>query len=111
MDAYNRGYDPGISISGSVIGNATIIKDSFVLGETTILGETYRNDQLSSFYGIAYQIKDTNGNITDTVISYRGTDDPTGEYLFDGARFNTINAKNAVANSMSSGSFSTGRQQ
>jgi hypothetical protein len=33
MDAYNRGYNPAINISGSSLGKATILIDSEELGE------------------------------------------------------------------------------
>ncbi len=67
MDSYNRGYDAGISglSESGGLGNATI---------TTTLSdvlETFEADaQAAGFYAIAYQ---WNG---ETVISYRGTDNP-----------------------------------
>jgi hypothetical protein len=65
MDAYNRGYDAGINTlpsntDGSVkIGSAKIIDDR---GDTSA--------QAIGFYAVAY---DYSG---ETIISYRGTDDP-----------------------------------
>ena len=68
MDAYNRGYDPGISglsdESGSSIGNATITARS-----SSQAGSAEVN---AGFYAISYT---WNGQ---TVISYRGTDDVLG---------------------------------
>lgn len=68
MDSYNRGYGAGINLTGTQVGDATILKDSSVLKD----GEQ-RLDQPAGFYAIAYQ-EGTNGPVT---ISYRGTDDPT----------------------------------
>lgn len=70
MDSYNRGYGEGVTGLGglgSKIGNATIITDSETVQETATDGEAL------NFYAIAY---DYGG---ETVISYRGTDDPLGE--------------------------------
>jgi hypothetical protein len=67
MDAYNRGYNPGIAGLGGEntgIGLATVRKDSSILGQT---GGTF-NDQAASFFAQAYS---WNGK---TVIAYRGTD-------------------------------------
>ncbi len=64
MDAYNRGYEPGIAGlggEGSLIGNATVKKDATQLLNP---GEA----QAAGFYAVAY---DWYG---DTIISYRGTD-------------------------------------
>lgn len=69
MDAYNRGYEEGITLTGSAIGNATITKDSLVLGTTVVNGQNVRDDQAAGFYAVAYEY---NGQ---KVISYRGTDD------------------------------------
>ena len=105
MDVYSRGYDPAIDLRpvdsngdfildpnnnneptasdkiGTQIGNATIIR--------TQGGE---DAQVIGFYGAAYQIKDENGLVIDTVISYRGTDtnlslpfvDDSGSDMFNG---------------------------
>ena len=74
MDSYNRGYDAGIGDgqnvvdsvdtdglgeAGSTIGNAAVIDVDLPLGS-----------EAAGFYAIAYQ---WNG---ETVISYRGTDNP-----------------------------------
>lgn len=86
MDAYNRGYNSGIDLRprdengnliedaqgnpiesdviGTQIGGAEIIQNSSVLGPGV--------DQASNFYAVAYE---RNG---ETIISYRGTDDPLG---------------------------------
>jgi hypothetical protein len=62
LDAYNRGYGPGMNFSGDSSLAGTQI------GDATILAAT--NDDLSkaaSFYAIAYSWDD------DVIISYRGT--------------------------------------
>lgn len=58
MDSYNRGYLPGIALSGTELGTATI--------RTDIALPT--GSQVASFFAQAYS---WNGH---TVISYRGTD-------------------------------------
>ena len=66
MDAYYRGYAPGIDYLGGFgtsIGSATIRADNLPSGS-----------QLAGFYAIAYD-DPTYG----TIISYRGTDDFVGE--------------------------------
>ena len=64
MDAYNRGYNPGIAGlggMGSQIGTATVGEDAeTLLSQGTAVA--------AGFYAVAYQ---WNG---DTIISYRGTD-------------------------------------
>lgn len=68
LDAYNRGYDPGIELNGNTVGSFTIVAREVVgIGDPA-----YAAWELASFYAVAYQ--DASGNI---VISYRGTDDPT----------------------------------
>ncbi|WNM62097.1 calcium-binding protein [Candidatus Nitrospira neomarina] len=59
MDSYNRGYNPGILLSGSNIGTATIGSDELLPA----------GSQEAGFYAVAYK---WNG---ETVISYRGTDE------------------------------------
>lgn len=75
MDAYNRGYNPGIAGlagPGTRIGNA-VISDQSDVDEGTP-GVT------ASFYAISYTLTAavgvTNGTIAEgtTIISYRGTD-------------------------------------
>jgi hypothetical protein len=63
MDSYNRGYDPGIALSGNTGGGATITTDSAVL---TVNGQ--RIDISAGFYAAAYETQ------YGTAISYRGTD-------------------------------------
>ena len=63
MDSYNRGYNAGINLTGTQIGNGTIVIDSSNVSLNL-------NDQAIGFYAIAYSY---NG---ETVISYRGTDNP-----------------------------------
>ena len=64
MDSYNRGYNPGILLSGSNIGTATIGSDELLPA----------GSQEAGFYAVAYE---WNG---ETIISYRGTDSK-GELL------------------------------
>jgi hypothetical protein len=69
MDAYNRGYNAGINLSGDQVGNATILQTSLSLGTTIVDDKEIGIDQEYNFYGIAYSY---DGGV---VISYRGTDD------------------------------------
>jgi hypothetical protein len=62
VDAYNRGYNAGVNISGSTIGNATIRLDA-----TDVFGP---DAQAVGFYAIAYN---WGGG---KIISYRGTNAP-----------------------------------
>ncbi len=64
MDAYNRGYNPGITLSGTEVGNAAIRDITVPLQEW----------QDADFYAVAYE---WNG---ETIISCRGTDSK-GELL------------------------------
>jgi hypothetical protein len=74
MDAYNRGYNPGIAglSSSGAIGNATITSES----------DTAPNSEgvNASFYGLAYKLTQAVGTPDNliaagtTIISYRGTD-------------------------------------
>ncbi|MEZ5787911.1 MAG: hypothetical protein R3D62_15885 [Xanthobacteraceae bacterium] len=61
MDAYNRGYNSGIKVTGNQIGNAT-------LG----IAEDDTAAQAVSFFAQSYTLPDGQ-----TVIAYRGTDQPT----------------------------------
>ncbi|MCA9462544.1 MAG: hypothetical protein KC590_10470 [Nitrospira sp.] len=72
MDSYNRGYNPGITLTGTQVGNATIGVDSAVLNTelNTDPNDPNRIDQTAGFYAVAYQWND------DSIISYRGTDNP-----------------------------------
>ena len=67
MDAYNRGYTPGIAglAETGKIGNATLLTRADIGVSTT----EYQAWQAASFYAIAYN-DPTNG----TIISHRGTD-------------------------------------
>ncbi|MEO0384243.1 MAG: hypothetical protein AAF234_11920 [Pseudomonadota bacterium] len=77
MDAYNRGYGPGLDAyqnnPTAQIGDAAIAVNANgeVLDSTRVFGESNGEnvDEAASFYAIAYQL---NG---ETIISYRGTDD------------------------------------
>ncbi len=78
MDAYNRGYNPGLAGLGGLgsgVGNAVISTDS----ETT--SSTSATAQAASFYAISYTIGAGVTGIAQgtTVISYRGTDEPAKE--------------------------------
>ncbi len=62
MDAYNRGYNPGVTgLVGTQIGGASITQQSDVLPGSPGVN--------ADFYAIAYQLADGS-----KVISYRGTD-------------------------------------
>jgi Protein of unknown function (DUF2974) len=69
LDSYNRGYGAFLPLSGSTIGDLTIVRDSLSLNIDP--NDPNRVDEAASFYAVAYQ--DASGNI---VISYRGTDAP-----------------------------------
>lgn len=90
MDAYNRGYNAGIDISenavGQVLGNATITATS-----STLLDENGNQniDDDVSFYALAYSYDSNGDGIGDqTIISYRGTDNPNPTEFFDGDIWN-----------------------
>ena len=73
MDAYNRGYGAGIAnlgAEGSRLGEAKIIRQSDVDPDTPGVN--------AGFYAVAYKWTQE-GAPTKTVISYRGTDNVTGE--------------------------------
>ena len=76
MDSYNRGIGADIFIESEQIGDATVYKDTgdFV----SIAAESV----LQGFYAISY---DYNGS---KIVSYRGTDDPIGGYIWDGDIWN-----------------------
>ncbi|RRN67241.1 hypothetical protein [Agrobacterium deltaense] len=72
MDAYNRSYNAGIGIDAKVIGTAAVKIDS----ETIFKDPAIEPAKLSSaaaagFYAVAYDTE------YGTVISYRGTDNPS----------------------------------
>ena len=77
MDAYNRGYNPGIAglsdASQTQIGNAKILQASNSLANSA--------EVAASFYAIAYTMGTGVDGIApgSTVISYRGTDEPAKE--------------------------------
>ena len=75
MDAYNRGYNQGVNLDGTKIGNAAIEIDSANLNEDP--NDPNRVDEAAGFYAISYTIEG-NGvdglSSGDTVISFRGTD-------------------------------------
>ena len=59
MDAYNRGYDPGLEVAGG-LGDATVGADSAILGNDV--------DISAGFFAQSYFWNDN------MIISYRGTD-------------------------------------
>ena len=63
MDAYNQGYNEGLEHGETQIGNATISQQSDISAE----GEAFA----AGFYAVAYNYGGQ------TVISYRGTDNPS----------------------------------
>lgn len=70
MDAYNRGYNAGIKFGTEEDNSDSAINGVTQIGNAVVL----RSDggsaaQDISFYGIAYEYN------SETVISYRGTDD------------------------------------
>ena len=77
MDAYNRGYNPSIAglsdASQTQIGNAKILQASNSLANSPQVA--------ASFYAIAYTMGTGVDGIASgtTVISYRGTDEPSRE--------------------------------
>lgn len=80
MDAYNRGYGASINF-GSAQNNSEALNGVTSIGNSTVyrsLGDTAA--QSIGYYSIAYQLKDANGNVIDTIISYRGTDSLLGDF-------------------------------
>ena len=75
MDAYNRGYNPGIEglsdAPGTIIGNATILNSNIPQGS-----------QAASFYALSYTLGG------ETIISYRGTDRYFGNSVIGGDIWN-----------------------
>lgn len=78
MDAYNRGYDPGIELLETNIGSATLGIDSGELKDENDV----RLDQGINFYAISYSYAG------ETIIAYRGTDSLVGDYFLDGDIWN-----------------------
>ncbi len=90
MDSYNRGYSMGVDMTGTAIGNATIIKDSSVFQNP----DKTRADDDISFYAIAYAYdSDGNGVPNETVISYRGTDDYGLDPITGWSAYSSLNSK------------------
>jgi len=75
MDAYNRGYFPGLNIPGSTpsIGTATIIPLDVIFEDQSTLLTIQQAWQEAGFSATAYRL--ASGEI---VISYRGTDNILG---------------------------------
>lgn len=58
MDAYNRGYNPGMVLTGSQIGSATISTDSTEnFRDPNADPEAPTPDQAAGFYAVAYEWK------------------------------------------------------
>lgn len=94
MDSYNRGYLPAISGMGGVgstLGAYTVLMDSSVLEN----GAQQRKDIPIGFYAVAYQYVDAN-NQTQTVISYRGTDEDITPLALDVVNGYGVGAGNAA---------------
>ncbi len=81
MDAYNRGYGAGISLTGTSLGNAVVIKDSNDLKDENGV----RLDQPAGFYAVAYQVGE--GPTAEHFISYRGTDTFSNDPIAGGGDF------------------------
>lgn len=80
MDAYNRGYGAGIALPGNQVGNATILKDSEEVLREAGQEEGERSPAFDAgFYALAYTVGEGVEGIAPgtTVISYRGTDNPS----------------------------------
>lgn len=82
MDAYNRGYNEGISTlggEGSLLGGVEVIQQSDV-DEGTVGFQ-------AGFYAIAYEVTDASAiegfSIGDVIIAYRGTDNADVSGLAD----------------------------
>ena len=90
MDAYNRGYDASIEVTGNAVGSAQIATTVNDLGQTVNLDSSILNDsdQAIGFYALAY---DYNG---ETIITYRGTDFPEEGTLRDVVHGWTLGAGN-----------------
>ncbi len=76
MDAYNRGYEAGLSDTGQTndpdgLGEVGSIGGVEILNRTTFGVDSNKLDEwkAAGFYAIAYEVDGQ------TVISYRGTDD------------------------------------
>ena len=54
MDAYNRGYDASIKLTGTSLGNATISTDSLVLETTNVDGEGDVDKSKTKFKNTSY---------------------------------------------------------
>ena len=85
MDAYNREYSAGIDIVGSSLGFAQLVNRES-LG---IDASAYQDWQDAGFYAVAYKMasgEEIAGlSVGDTIISYRGTDNPDPLTWEDGA--------------------------
>lgn len=85
MDAYNREYSAGIDIVGSSLGFAQLVNRES-LG---IDASAYQDRQDAGFYAVAYKMasgEEIAGlSVGDTIISYRGTDNPDPLTWEDGA--------------------------
>lgn len=72
VEAYDRGYGGGMTVTWSSLGNAIFVKDSSVLNT---IQNPHRDSDIN-FYAIAYDMSGVAGfNTGEQVIAYRGTDD------------------------------------
>ncbi len=89
MDAYNRGYGAAIKFGTAPDNSDSVVYDATAVGRAVVyddMGDAAAKGE--GFYGIAYQFKDSAGNVTETVISYRGTDTLVGNGYNGGSDFN-----------------------
>lgn len=74
LDAYNRGYNSGLTVDGNQVGRAQVVSDDFTLAQRD-----------RGFYATAYDVSNvTSLGGAHTVVSYRGTDfSPASQLLAD----------------------------
>ena len=69
MDVYNRGYEDNLSLTGSQIGDATILN----LSDYDPSGVIYNSWQDVGFYALAYDTSNVGAISDDLTLSFRGT--------------------------------------
>lgn len=79
MDSYNRGYDAAVLVTGSAIGDVTVLFDSSSASAgfnqvQNLFGNYVNADQHFSFYAVAYSHTNPVTESEQKIISYRGTD-------------------------------------
>ncbi|MEM9158591.1 MAG: hypothetical protein AAGB46_06035, partial [Verrucomicrobiota bacterium] len=80
MDSYHRGYEAGIEMESAYVGPAFVGPDSSVFGPFP-LDPLTRLDRERGFYAVAYYLGRETARGSDTVISFRGTDNFWGADL------------------------------